>query len=118
MESAYVVWAVRIALAGFFGFHAVLKLSGYSGDVQLFEQIGYGQWFRYVTGLVEAAAAILMLLPGFTALGGLLILGTMSGAILTKITVLERGFALELVIALVAAWLVWRFRDQILALLP
>src|SRR5258708_39062694 len=48
------------------------KLAGVPTLVQLFEQIGAGQWFRIVTGLVEVAGAVALLVPGFAALGAAL----------------------------------------------
>src|SRR5258707_316256 len=45
------------------------KLLGVPTLVQLFDQIGAGQWLRIVTGLVEVAGAVALLVPGFPALG-------------------------------------------------
>ncbi len=39
------------------------KLSGNEQMVGLFEAIGLGQWFRYLTGTMEVAGAILLLIP-------------------------------------------------------
>jgi hypothetical protein len=118
MDQRYVVWGLRLALGGFFAVHAGLKFFGYSADVELFDRIGLGQGFRHVTALAEATAAALILGQRTVALGALQIMATMAGAILTRITVLHSGFALEALIALVAAWLAWRYRFQILSLLP
>src|SRR5258705_5140263 len=39
------------------------KLAGAAVMVDLFAKVGLGQWFRYVTGLLEAAAGIGLLMP-------------------------------------------------------
>jgi len=40
---------------------AVLKLSGEEKMVAEFGQLGLGQWFRYVTGVIELSGAGLLL---------------------------------------------------------
>ena len=40
--------------------------------VEMFDKIGVGQWFRYVTGLIEVGGAILMLVPGMARYAGAL----------------------------------------------
>jgi hypothetical protein len=44
-------------MVGFF------KLSGDPRLVGLFDAIGFGQWFRYVTGSLEVLGALLLLIP-------------------------------------------------------
>ncbi len=39
------------------------KLAGNEQMVALFEAIGVGQWFRYLTGSLEVAGAILLVIP-------------------------------------------------------
>jgi putative oxidoreductase len=55
--------------------------------VQLFQEIGLGQWFRYFTGVVEILGGILVLIP-WTVTIGLALLGcTMASAALILIFV-------------------------------
>lgn len=75
------LWLLRIALATTFVGAGFSKLGGQPSMVQLFDAVGLGQWFRYVTGVIEVAGAILLLLPAFAAYGALLLTGTMLGAI-------------------------------------
>ena len=49
------------------------KLAGAPTMVQLFDAIGLGQWFRYVTGTIEIGSAILLLIPSLASVGGLLL---------------------------------------------
>src|SRR2546427_7044633 len=55
-----VLWVLQVAAAGMFLMVGFLKLSGDSQLVGLFEAIGLGQWFRYLTGALEVAGAILL----------------------------------------------------------
>lgn len=58
------VWIARIFLAAVFIYVGAIKLPDDAGMwVRLFDRIGIGQWFRYVTGMVEVAVGVLMLWP-------------------------------------------------------
>ncbi len=46
------VRVLRVILGLFFVADGVIKLTGISKTVELFERIGWGQWFRYFTGLL------------------------------------------------------------------
>ncbi|MCQ0011585.1 DoxX family protein [Actinomadura madurae] len=51
-----VLWGAQIFIAAFLLFASALpKFAGQAEAVRTFEEIGWGQWFRYVTGAVEAA---------------------------------------------------------------
>jgi hypothetical protein len=56
-----VLWTIQIGVAGMFFMAGGSKLSGSEQMVQLFQAIGLGQWFRYVTGFMEVGGAVLLL---------------------------------------------------------
>src|SRR5258706_9421095 len=58
-----ITWALRLLLALAFGAAGAAKLAGAVQMIQVFDLIGIGQWFRYVTGVVEVAGAGLPLVP-------------------------------------------------------
>src|SRR5260370_41318024 len=62
-------WVLQGLLAAAFLAAGGAKLLGAAMMVQIFDQIGMGQWFRAVTGLVEVAGAVALLVPGLAALG-------------------------------------------------
>src|SRR2546428_12491421 len=64
------LWILQIAAAGMFLMVGFLKLSGDAQLVGLFEAIGLGQWFRYLTGALEVAGAVLLLVPRPDGVGG------------------------------------------------
>ena len=81
--------------------------------VDMFDKIGVGQWFRYVTGGIEVGSAFLLLLPGRAVFGAILLACTMVGAILTHFFVLHSppvGPVILLILVALIAWLRW---DQI-----
>ena len=85
----YGVWSLQIVVALAFFAAGAAKLAGVPFMVQLFDQIGIGQWFRIVTGVVEIAGAITLLHPRLASLGGLWLGFTMFFAVLTHLFVLH-----------------------------
>ena len=81
------LWAVQFALAGMFLLAGGSKLFGVPATVALFDAIGIGQWFRYVTGLIEVGSAIALLVPSFAVFGALALVATMVGAIVTHLSI-------------------------------
>jgi uncharacterized membrane protein YphA (DoxX/SURF4 family) len=61
------------------------KLAGADMQIALFEQIGLGQWFRYITGRLEVLGALLLLVPTTAAMGAALLAPTMVGAMATHL---------------------------------
>lgn len=64
------------------------KLIGIDLSVKDFERYGYPEWFRYVTGVIETTGGLgllvgLLFAPMLAVLGGMLIVATMIGALLT-----------------------------------
>src|SRR2546426_8844203 len=57
-------WIVQGLLAAAFLAAGGAKLAGVPMMVQIFDQIGMGQWFRIVTGLVEVIGAVALVVPG------------------------------------------------------
>src|SRR4029077_11283297 len=74
------LWILQIGAAGMFLMVGFFKLSGDPRMVALFDAIGLGQWFRYVTGSLEVLGALLLLIPRLSGLGALLLMGVMPGA--------------------------------------
>src|SRR5438046_7027124 len=81
------LWMLQIGAAGMFLMVGFFKLSGDPQMVGLFDAIGLGQWFRYVTGSLEVLGAIMLLVPPLGGLGALLLVGVMLGAVPTHLFV-------------------------------
>ena len=84
--------------------------------VEVFDQIGVGQWFRIATALVEIAGAIALLVPGLAALGAAWLGVTMVFAVLTHIVILHNSPAAAAVLLLLNAAVLWLRRDQLASL--
>ena len=55
-----VAWVLQILAAAMFLFAGGSKLTGQQAMVDTFGQIGLGQWFRYLTGIIEVGSAVLL----------------------------------------------------------
>ncbi|WPH14051.1 DoxX family protein [Variovorax paradoxus] len=107
-----IVWGVRILLALAFGAAGLAKLAGVPQMVQVFEAVGFGQWFRYVTGVVEVGGAVLLLVlvPATGFIGGLLLTATMASAVATHLVLIGGSPAPAAVLMLLSAFVAWRLR--------
>ncbi|MBT2211972.1 MULTISPECIES: DoxX family protein [Actinomadura] len=114
-----VLWGAQILLAVFlFAGSALPKFAGQAEAVRTFEEIGWGQWFRYVTGAVEAAGAIGLVVPRLAGLAAVGLIGLMAGAAATQLLVLSAPWAaLPAAFAVVFAVIAWDRRAETGALL-
>jgi uncharacterized membrane protein YphA (DoxX/SURF4 family) len=84
-----IAWILQIVLAVQF------LLNGYAlftdQFVAKFDDIGFGQWFRYFTGVLEISAAIGLLIPRICGFAALALAGIMGGAVLTELFLVTNG---------------------------
>jgi len=85
--------------------------------VELFDQIGVGQWFRVVTGVVEVAGAVALVVPGLASLAALWLGTTMVFAVATHLLILHTNPVPAIVLGLLNALVVYLRRDELVALL-
>jgi hypothetical protein len=110
-----IVWGIRILLALAFGAAGIAKLAGVAQMVQVFDAVGLGQWFRYVTGALEIGGAVLLLVPAAGFFGGLLLTVIMLGAVATHLVLIGGSPTPALVLGLLSAFVAWRQRPVALA---
>ena len=85
--------------------------------VATFDQVGLGQWLRYLTGIIELGGAVLLWLPGLQAVGAMVLGGTMVGAVLTHLFILGPSAVPAIVLGILCAAVLYLHRDQITTLL-
>ena len=88
------------------------KLAGVEMMVATFDAVGIGQWFRYVTGIIEIGSAILLWLPGLQFAGAALLVVTMTGAVLTHVLLIGPTAVPATVLGILAAIVAYAYRDQ------
>jgi uncharacterized membrane protein YphA (DoxX/SURF4 family) len=99
------------------------KFTAAPESVYIFTTLGMEPYGRIGSGVAEACAVVLLLIPRTAWFGALLAMGIMSGAILSHLTVLgievqgDGGtlFVLALVVALLSLWVLYREREVISA---
>jgi putative oxidoreductase len=106
-------WVLQGVVAAAFFAAGTAKLAGADYMVELFNDIGVGQWFRYVTGAVEVAGAVALVAPGLIWLGGLGLGTTMVFAVLTHVFVLHTSPVPAVVLGSLNALIVYLRRDEI-----
>jgi putative oxidoreductase len=85
------MWTMQVLLAAYFAYSASLLFG--DGLAGKFDEIGLGQWLRYLTGVLELAGAAGLLVPFLSGLAGLGLAGVMAGAVGTEIFLLANGDA-------------------------
>jgi uncharacterized membrane protein YphA (DoxX/SURF4 family) len=80
------LWIVAVLLAIAEVAAGGFKLSGAPMMVGEFTTFGYPIWFMYLTGVIEICAAVLVLIPRFSAIGAGAIACVMVGAFASHVT--------------------------------
>jgi putative oxidoreductase len=108
----YLLIGVRVLVSAAFIAAGLAKLAGVEMMVGTFEAVGVGQWFRYVTGLIEVGSAVMLWVPGLQFIGAGLLVCTMIGAVLAHLLILGPSAVPALVLGVLSAYLAWNFRSQ------
>jgi putative oxidoreductase len=105
-------WVLRVVLGLTFLAIGAAKLTGAAQTVQVFAAIGWGQWFRYLTGLLDVAGAVLLFVPRWTCYGALLLTCTAGSGTMLYLVQLHHNSAALLALTLLAATLAWVTRPR------
>lgn len=79
------VWCGQVLIALSLFFAGASKLAAAEQAVALFDAVGIGQWFRYVTGVLEVAGSAALVVPRLTLVGAAVLSSVMAGAVLTHL---------------------------------
>ena len=109
----YVILGTKVLLTLAFVAAGGAKLAGIDMMVATYEAIGVGQWFRYVTGVIEIGAAALLWVRGREFIGAGLLVATMIGAVLAHLVILGPSTVPAIVLGVLAALVLWHHRDQL-----
>jgi hypothetical protein len=101
------LWGVQALLAFLFINAAWAKLAGNPEMVALFTAVGSGQWFRYVTGILELAGAGLILVPKTRRIGAVVLATVMLGAIMVHLFILHVPLTTPGILFVMSGCVVW-----------
>jgi len=107
------LWTLKGLLAAAFLSAGGAKIFGVPMMVEIFQQIGLGQWFRYLTGVLEIVGAITILMPRLAAFRGVLVSCIMVGAIATHLLLIGGSAVPAIILLALSAIVVISHRDQI-----
>ncbi|GAA4551946.1 DoxX family protein [Pseudonocardia xishanensis] len=91
------------------------KLFGEASAVQIFDQVGAGQWLRYAIGLCEVAGGIGLLVPLVAGLAATCFVALLIGATVVQVTVVHAYWYTPVIIGLLMAVVAWARRTEITA---
>lgn len=104
------LWVVQILLGLFMVVASGLpKLFGEATAVQLFDDIGAGDWLRYFVGVVEVAGGVGLLVSALAGPAAIGLVALMVGAAFTQVVVLDEAqyLATPLILGVVFALIAW-----------
>ncbi len=114
------LWTLRVVLGLVFLAVGATKLTGTGNTVEYFAAIGWGQWFRYLTGFLDLAGARLLFAPRWTFYGATMLACSVGTGTLISVTVLRGDptwggpemVAVPFALTLLAAALAWLTRPS------
>ena len=101
------LWVLRVVVGLAFLAAGGSKLAGAPVMVAMFAKIGFGQWFRILTGSLEVTAAIGLVVPRFTVYAASLLAAVMVGAIGFHLTTLGGNPVPPMVLLLLVISILW-----------
>jgi putative oxidoreductase len=107
------LWIAQILLAAAFAFAALPKLFGAHSAVQMFAQMGAGQWLRVFVGAAELAGAVGLVIPRLAWLAAAGLSLDMAGATIINAAVLHSSAVASTVpLCVIFALIAWARRPR------
>jgi putative oxidoreductase len=91
-------WILQVLIGSLFLFSGASKLFGVTEMVTFFAQVGFGQWLRYVLGVLEVGSAVALFFPRQAFYGALVLSFSLLGHIVIHEVVLHRPAAFLVVL--------------------
>ena len=107
------VVSCQALLAGLFLFASFMKLTGKPDMVAEFDTIGLGQWFRYLTGVLEVVGGIGILVPSVSVFAAIMLLAVDAGAFVAQVAILHMDWIHTIVIGAILATLIYLQRGRL-----
>lgn len=112
----YGLLTIKVLLTLAFVAAGLAKLAGADMMVQTFDAVGIGQWFRYVTGVIEITGAALLWVRGCEFYGAGLLACTMAGAVLSHLLIIGPSAIPAVILGTLSLVVAYAHRDQLAGL--
>jgi uncharacterized membrane protein YphA (DoxX/SURF4 family) len=109
-------WIVQVVVGLQFVFGGGLKLAGSPVMVDLFTEIGAGQWLRFVVGALEVSGGIGLLIRPLCGLAAAGLAAVMVGAVVTNVAIIDENATLPAVYLVLLVVIAYRRRERTAAL--
>jgi hypothetical protein len=114
-------WVLRLVAAIIMLQTLYFKFSAAPESIYIFTQVGLEPWGRIGTGVAELIASLLLLIPATIAIGALLSIGVMLGAVVVHLFILginvqgDGGqlFLYAMIVLIASVVLLVMYRDQL-----
>jgi len=110
--ASIALWLLQAGAAAMFLMAGASKLLGAAAMVQMFDAVGIGQWFRYLTGGIEVVAGLSLLVPSLAFFAALVLAVTMAGAVATHLFIIGGSPVAAAVLLTVTAVVAWTQADN------
>jgi putative oxidoreductase len=110
------VWALQAVTAAAIFAAGMSALLGAALPVAIFDAIGAGDWFRYLTGALQVAGAIGLLVPRLAGPASLALVGMWLGALAVHLLVIGGDAVPAVVLLVLSAAVAWARRRETVAL--
>jgi putative oxidoreductase len=107
------LWVLQVLTALFFLVVGVGKLTGSPEIAATFDQLGFGDWFRYLIGVLEIAGAVALCVPRLVGLAAVAFVALMIGAVVTQQVVTGGGIVMPVALLVPSAIIAWGRRRSI-----
>ncbi len=108
-----VAWSLQIVLAMIFLTLGMAKISGVQSSVDLFQQLGVGQWLRYFVGAIEVLSSVFLLFGPYASVGAGLLMISMVGAVMSHLWLIGGSIVPALGLGVMSGlvlYLRWQFK--------
>lgn len=112
-RATWFCWLLQVAAAAIFILAGSKKLMADPHMIEVFAKVGFGQWFRVLTGALEVGGGLALLVPRLAASSAAMLAVVMVGATAAHLTVLGGSPALGIALLGACLAIMWLRRHSL-----
>lgn len=107
------IWTLQILAGALFVMAGFGKLSGTGSSIELFDTIGIGQWFRFLSGSLELFGGLGLFVPSLAGAGASILAIVMVGAVFLHLFVIGGSPLMAVILLTVTLTIAWKRRGDL-----